>query len=148
MSSNEALAAHIMRIINKLIFLEKKSIFEFQGLRLYPSEIHLMGVITADQAINATAMARALGVTKGAVSQTLTRLEKKGILYKTKDPYNKNELTAHFTKLGEAAMESHQKMRSGLQKEYEQYLAALPEGEKEVIKQFLSHVEQFVDRLS
>ena len=140
-------AAQIIRIINKLIFLEKKSIFKYEGLKLYPSELHLMGVIEANKGINATKMAVELGITKGAVSQTLTRLEKKGILYKTKDHRNKNELTAHFTELGKDVLENHFISRLSFQKEYEQYLTTLTNKEKKVISQFLSNIEGFVDRL-
>ncbi len=107
-----------------------------------------MGVVAGDKRINATAMAKELGVTKGAVSQTLSRLEKKGILYKTKDPHNKNELSAHFTELGKSAIENHHEMRASLNSEYEKYIATLPGREKEVIRRFLTHVEKFVDRLS
>ena len=52
---------------------------------------------------NATEIAKQLGLTKGAVSQTVSRLEKKGIIVKTKDPYNKNELTLSLTPFGKKA---------------------------------------------
>jgi DNA-binding MarR family transcriptional regulator len=106
-----------------------------------------MGVIEATEGINATKMARELGITKGAISQTLARLEKKGILYKTRDHRNKNELTAHFTKLGKDVLKNHHVSRLSLQKEYEQYLTTLTNKEKKVVSQFLSNIEGFVDRL-
>ena len=56
-----------------------------------------MIAISESRATNATKIADELGVTKGAVSQTLTRLEKKGVLVKTKDASNKNELSLQFT---------------------------------------------------
>ena len=148
MKSDKTLSTHIMRIVNKLIFIEKKSIFEFQNIKLYPSEIHLMQVIDADQDLNFTQIAERLGVTKGAVSQTLTRLERKGILLKAKDPYLKNKLTANFTKLGQAAMKSRQYQTQALQNEYEYYLSTLSEKDKEVIHRFLNGIESFIDRLS
>jgi DNA-binding MarR family transcriptional regulator len=58
--------------------------------------IHLI-LVMSEQPTNATQMAQALHVTKGAVSQTISRLKKKGIIKKDKDPYLKNELTLMFT---------------------------------------------------
>ena len=53
---------------------------EISSQKLYPSEIHLLLLIDAQSQLNATGLAERLGLTKGAVSQTLTRLEKKGVL--------------------------------------------------------------------
>jgi len=147
MAADETLASHITRVINKLIFLEKKSIVEVDGVKLFPSEVHLLEVIVQDPTINALGMARKLGISKGAVSQTLTRLDKKGIIFKVKDPANKNEITAHFTGLGKKAVAQHDSMRASLQKEYEHYLRNLAKGERKVIHNFLAHVEGFIDRL-
>ena len=148
MEVDKAIAAQIMRVINKFILLEKKSVLEYRGIRLFPSEIHLMAVIDEDQATNATVMANKLGITKGAVSQTFSRLEKKGILTKIKDPYKKNELTAYFTKLGKGALKEHRKLRAVFQAEYEQYFSSLSANDRNVIQNFLSHMEHFADRLS
>ena len=146
--SHKAIAAQITRVVNKFIYLEKKkSVIEYRGVRLYPSEIHLMAVIAEDQATNATVMANKLGITKGAVSQTFARLEKKGILTKIKDPYNKNEVTAYFTELGEGALKEHRKMRASIQTKHEQYFWPLSENDRNVIRGFLSHLENFADKL-
>jgi DNA-binding MarR family transcriptional regulator len=147
MPQHENIGEHISRVINKLLFLEKRRVFEYGGIKLYPSELHLMGLIASDGTVNATSMAMAFGVTKGAISQTLSRLQKKGVLYKTKDPYNKNELSAHFTPFGKSALESHRKLVETLNAAYEQYISSLSEAEKEVISNFLKHVEAFVDGL-
>ena len=148
MNRPETFADRISKTINKLIFLEKKSIVEVAGVRLFPSEIHLMLVIDAHRSINAVTMAGKLGISKGAVSQTLTRLENKGMLVKKKDPAYKNELTAHFTALGETALAEHRRLRAALLAEYDLYLDALPAADRRVIERFLQHVEGFIDRLA
>jgi len=148
MIHTETFADGIARIINKLIFLEKKSIVEIGGIRLFPSEIHLLLVIAADRSVNAVTMARRLGISKGAVSQTLARLEKKGVLVKQRDPAYKNELTAHFTELGEKALARHNNLQQSLQAEYAAYLAAISQEERQVIQEFLRHIEGFIDRLA
>ena len=88
-----------------------------------------MLLVDEEQTINATKMAERLGVTKGAISQTLSRLEKKGVLHKIKDPYHKNELTASFTPLGQEALEQYRELRASFQKQYADYFSTLSESE-------------------
>lgn len=145
--SRKQLADQVLRLTNKVIFLEKKSILRHRDLKLFPSEIHLLDVIAQDQGINASEMAARLGVTKGAVSQTLARLEKKGVVHKTKDLHNKNELTVHFTKLGNEIFEQHRKTRAALQERFVGYLAGVSAEEREVIGRFLGKLEVFFDGL-
>jgi DNA-binding MarR family transcriptional regulator len=142
------LGDQILRISNKLLFLEKKSILEHGDLKLYPSEIHLITMIDEGQDINASKMAIGLGVTKGAVSQTLARLEKKGILNKTKDPQNKNELTVHFTPLGKDILKKNQRRRASIQKQYSKYFSDISEKERGIIGNFLTKMEKFFDSIA
>lgn len=75
---------------------------DHEGPRLYPSEIHLPQVIQEGADLSAGERAKRLGISKGAVSQTLKRLEKKGVIPKTKEPALRNKLTATLTGVGEA----------------------------------------------
>jgi DNA-binding MarR family transcriptional regulator len=135
----------IIQVINKTIFTEKRKVLKFKGVSLYPSEVHLMLVIKNDIDTNATEIANQLGLTKGAVSQTLSRLEKKGIILKTKDPYNKNELTLSLTGFGNKAYAFCQSTQASFIKAHEAYLAKLDPNEKEVISSFLQHMEKAID---
>ena len=146
-TDNISLAEQILRISNKLIFLEKKSIIKHGDLKLYPSEIHLIDVIAKGQDINASKMAARLGVTKGAVSQTLARLDKKGILRKSKDPQNKNELTVHFTPLGKKVLEEQKKLRTAFYEEYTKYFSNISEEEEAIIMGFLKKMGELFDGL-
>ena len=139
------ITAQIVRVINKTIFKEKRRIFNVEGVSLYPSEVHLMLVIKTDLDTNATEIARKLGVTKGALSQNLTRLEKKGVIMKTKDPYKKNELTLTLTALGKTAVKQCQSSQASFIEAQERYLAQLNSEEKEVIIRFLQHMEKAID---
>lgn len=147
-ADSETLATQMLWIIKRLTFHEKKKVLPYRDLKLYPSEIHLVLLIDDEPGINATQMAERLRVTKGAISQTLSRLEKKGVIHKTKDPYHKNELTASFTALGQEALEQYRKLRASLRNQYVRYFSTLSESEREVIGRFLSHVEVILDRMS
>lgn len=143
--SNGDIIGRLQRVINKILFLKKKSLFQFQGVNFYPSEIHLMLVISGESATNATQMARQLGVTKGAVSQTLNRLEKKGVLTKTKDPYHKNELTLNFTPFGTKAFRYYNQRSADFFRKHDRYLESFTDKEKKVIQRFLVQVESVFD---
>ena len=144
---NRAVFDQLQRVINKIIFLKKKDIFAFKGVKLYPSEIHLMMLVQESSAANATKMAERLGVTKGAVSQTMSRLETKGILRKEKDPYNKNELTLTFTPLGAEAFAFYSKITAEIYQAHAACLERYSRDEKEVIQKFLRDVENIFQTL-
>lgn len=138
------LSDHISRFLNRLIFLERKSVFTFKGLSLYPSEIHLMQLIKSGTASGATLMADKLGITKGAVSQTLTRLVKKNILTKAKDLSHKNELLIEFTPLGKDALEAFEHTRKETGKKYSAYLSGITQTERKTLEHFLHQMEKFL----
>ena len=141
------LAGRIRRVINRLIFLEKHAVFRDGSLRLHPSEIHLMQVIAEQPDLNAGEMAHRLGVSNGAVSQTLARLERKGVIKKVKDPSLKNRVTASFTESGRKAIEGFEEQQASSVESFSSYLTGLTEREREAIGSFLSHLEEFLKRL-
>lgn len=142
-----SLPGRIRRVVNRLIFLEKRSVLQHEGLRLHPSEIHLMQVIKERPDLNAGEMAQRLGVSNGAVSQTLGRLERKGVIKKAKDPSLKNRVTATFTESGRTAIRSFEEERASSMKSFSKYLAGLSERDREVIEGFLSRMEEFLEEL-
>lgn len=141
--TSKAYAAQMLQIIDKLVFLEKNQVFKYgKELKLYPSEIHLLLLMSDGQTSNSTEMARKLGITKGAVSQTISRLVRKGILNKNKDPYKKNELTAVFTALGNKVLIKCHNLRKVYYDHFLSYLSSLPGNDRETIGRFLYHFEE------
>ena len=141
------LTGQIRRVINHLIFLEKRSVLRLGKLRLHPSEIHLMQVISEYPDASAGEMAQRLGVSNGAISQTLARLEKKGVIHKHKDPSLKNRVTASFTASGKEAMERFEAEQASARETFSNYLAGLSKTERQVIESFLSRIENLVQGL-
>ena len=144
---NDKIINQIIQVINKIILNEKKRVLKLKGTSLHPSEIHLLLVIKNDIDTNATVIAKQLGLTKGAVSQTMSRLEKKGIIIKTKDPYNKNELTLSLTDFGKEAYKLCHSTKMAFIEAHNTLLAKLNSKEKEVILNFLLHMEKTIDDL-
>jgi DNA-binding MarR family transcriptional regulator len=146
-SDLNVLAGLMRRLVNRLIFLEKRSVFRRGRLRLHPSEVHLMQLINEQPDLNASEMAQNLGVTNGAVSQTLARLERKGAIKKARDRFLKNRVIVFFTPLGEEAIQRFEEQQASSRESFAKYLAGLSTKEREVIGDFLSHAEEFFKRL-
>ncbi len=140
----DSFVSQIQALVNQLLFLERKRNFTFEGMSLYPSEIHLMLETKGVQAVNATKIADKLGITKGAVSQTLSRLEKKGIIEKVKDPSYKNELSISLTPLGKRAYDQYQIICDTIYKHFYTTFSQYTDDEQEVIKRFLSDIGDIV----
>jgi DNA-binding MarR family transcriptional regulator len=106
-----------------------------------------MQVISEYPNASAGEMAQRLGVSNGAISQTLARLEKKGMIHKHKDTSLKNRVTAAFTASGKEAMERFEAEQASSKELFSNYLKGLSKTERKAIESFLSHIEEFVQRL-
>ncbi|HBU37484.1 MAG TPA: hypothetical protein DEB70_06725 [Planctomycetaceae bacterium] len=135
------IVSQIFTFIDRVLFIEKKTKVKFENVTLYPSEIHLILFLYREQDTNVTRIAERLGVTKGAISQTLSRLESKGVLHKVKDPNNKNELQAEFLPFGLTVLDHCLNITANIHTQYDDYLASLTENERETISKFVAHID-------
>ena len=132
------------RLANKLVFLEKRYVHVYGELRLHPSELHVLLAVRAAPDANATQLAAALGVTKGAVSQVQKRLEGKGVIVRRADASRKNAVTTAFTPLGRAALEDFLASRAAAGQAFAAYLEALSPETRELLAGFLAHLSDLV----
>ena len=146
MIKDEKLVNKILDHISKLTFLDRRKIFTFEKIKLYPSEIHLLFYIHDGQDTNLTKIAKHVGLTKGAISQTLSRLQKKGVIIKEPDSNRKNELHVTFTKMGKNLMEHVIKIKGTLGLGYFAYIKTLSEEQKELISNFLDIMVSVMDK--
>jgi DNA-binding MarR family transcriptional regulator len=137
MSQDRELVAKILDSISILVSLDKKRIITHKGEKLHPSEVQLLMFLYHVQDTNITAIAEKMGLTKGAISQTLSRLQKKGIISKEMFPEKKNELHVQFTDSGEQLMTQLNKGKKSVEGKYRRYIQTLSAKEKEAISNFL-----------
>ncbi len=97
-----------LSLINKYRTFEKMPHHYGTGEILYPAELVTIETIGAFPKINVTELAHKHGVTKGAVSQTLAKLERKKLVQKSKSPTNHKETLLKLTVKGEIAYHQHQ----------------------------------------
>ena len=78
------------------------------GVALYKTEIHTIRAIGENPGVNVTKLAWHMGVTKGAVSQTVNKLARKGLVNKARSPDDAKEVLLELTELGWIGFHSHE----------------------------------------
>jgi len=146
MSQDRELVAKILDSIATLVSLDKKRVVTHKGEKLHPSEVQLLMFLYHVQDTNITAIAKEMGLTKGAISQTLSRLQKKGIISKEMYPEKKNELHDRFTESGEELMNQLNKGKKSVEGKYHRYFLTLSMKEKEAISAFLDKMVSIMSK--
>jgi DNA-binding MarR family transcriptional regulator len=109
-------------------------------------EIHMIEIIGDNEGLSVTEIGALIGVTKGAVSQSLKRLEKKGLAVKNTDLANLSRLLVSLTAKGKAAYWAHKHWHETMDGGFGSYLASLGDRDVAVVVDFLTRVEDFLLR--
>jgi len=133
----------IMNLTQQLEKLPKKF---GTGELLSRSEIHLIEIIGDNEGLSVTDIGKYLGITKGAVSQSLKRLEAKGFSFKRTDPENLSRSIVMLTAKGFTAFWAHKHWHETMDGGFLQYMEELNTGEVNIIINFLERVEDFLKR--
>ena len=97
------------RVVTIMESMHAPSLSFGTGVLMYRREIHTIQAIGKNPGINITALAEYMGVTKGAASQTIKKLSKKGLVRKTYAPGNAKEVVLELTDLGWIGFHNHEK---------------------------------------
>jgi len=97
------------RVVTVMESMHAPSLSFGTGVPMFRREIHTIQAIGKNPGINITALAEYMGVTKGAVSQTITKLTRKGLVRKTYAPGNAKEVILELTDLGLIGFRNHEK---------------------------------------
>ncbi len=98
-----------IQAVHKYNALEKVPVKAGAKHSLYHSERHLLDMIGDHPGVNITEFARAAGITKGAVSQVVKKLEKKGLVERYKSGDNDKEVFLELTRPGRDIYLRHKK---------------------------------------
>jgi len=99
-----------LRLVHKVNAMEKEPVEHGKEFRLYHSERHMLDKVGDDPGMNVTEFARAVGVTKGAISQVIRKLETKGLVRRYKKSRNEKEVFIELTSLGRAFYEERKRI--------------------------------------
>lgn len=135
------------RILNKMMIIEKTPRTFGSEFLLYPSEIHTIEAIGKNPGLNITELARKQGVTKGAVSQTISKLVKKGFVIKMKDVNNDRGVFLKLSKPGEKAFAAHEAFHSTVHSPLTEFVANASRENLDFVNQLFSLIESFCDNV-
>jgi DNA-binding MarR family transcriptional regulator len=112
---------------------------------LTATEIHLVELIGDNhERLSVTDLSILLDITKGAVSQNLKRLEKKGVISKDEDPENLSRLIVKLTSKGKIAYFAHRHWHESMDGGFKDYFMALDQDRIDFLKEFMGKVELFI----
>jgi len=134
-----------LRIVTKISELDRKTRYYGTDHPLYEAEIHMIKSIKENEGIHVTGLADMLGVTKGAVSQIIMKLEHKGMIIKDTDPHNLSRLVLRLTSKGETAYLHHEKLHQKYDELFNGTLENATEENKAFLKSFLNSFEEQID---
>ena len=103
-------------------------------------------LLAAEQGLNYTAIARHFGITKGAVSQTMSRLQQKGVIQVCKNREARNAASVQLTDLGEDLIAGVHSIRFRLAPAVNATLVDLAPAELHGVDLFLERLEMVFSR--
>lgn len=115
------------------------------GMELYPAEIHMVTTVDMLEGASVTELAREFNVTKGAVSQQVAKLVKKGLLEKKGDPANGSRVIITTTDLGKTASDNHLDFHREYDKAFHAYLGGLDSASYKGVAQLAEEMNKWMD---
>lgn len=140
----DELVARFTRIVGLFNRLDSRP-YEFsEGEMLFRSELHALQAVGRGEGRTVTELGKAFGITKGAVSQIVGKLEAKGYLVKERNPACGKELLLGLSDRGKVAFTAHEALHRRIDREL---LAALEPVSPEDLARFgglLAKIEGFM----
>jgi DNA-binding MarR family transcriptional regulator len=134
-----------------LMELDKKTRYYGTDVPIFHSEIHVIKAIAEHPCIHVGGLADILGVTKGAVSEIIKKLERKALIIKEVDELNLSRYLLSLSKKGEKAHKIHMHYHALLNSVVENELQNATESELNFLSSFLlsliSRVENFDENI-
>lgn len=111
------------------------------GDLLYLTEVHTIIMVGKNKELNMTKLAEMMGVTKGAISQTIRKLSAKNLIVKQNSTNNK-EFNLKLTEKGRIVYDKQEAFNAGIFSFAESlYMKAKPQ-DREIVKQLFIQVIQ------
>lgn len=136
-NSKNKIAYTSLQLALALVDLDKKTRYFGTDVPIFYSEIHVIMAIAQHPGIHVGGLAEILGVTKGAVSEILKKLERKALVIKEVDDLNLSRYSLSLTEKGKKAHGNHMHYHDILNDMVEDELQNASEQELEFLSNFL-----------
>ena len=140
------LVEKFMGIVRRTAELENRPWHFGTAETLYRSEIFLLELIGDRESIGVTEAADLLGITKGAVSQTLKKLDAKGLVEKRSDPINSLKACLYLTNKGKSTFYAHKHWHETMDGGFKDYCSRLSQENIFFLDEFLNQLDAFLNK--
>jgi DNA-binding MarR family transcriptional regulator len=114
--------------------------------KIHHKEVHMVAHVGDNPNANMTMMASHLGVTKGAVSQVISKLEEKGIVRRYKQPGNSKEVLVELTDDGKIVYKTHKEIHSEMNCEILTQLDSFSSEQKDFLLFVFDWLDKYMDK--
>lgn len=104
------------KLISEIVARDKRPMQLPDGHRIYRFELHVIENIGAEEGISVNELARSMGVTKGAISQVVTKLCNNGLAEKVKGANNRKTVNLYLSEKGRGVFEGHRRFHEEVNK--------------------------------
>ena len=133
------------RVVNKYNALEKIPVKHGSGHDLYHSERHMLDRLGDNPDLNMSELAAQAGVTKGAISQIVKKLEGKGLVQRRKSAANDKEIFVELTETGRRVHGQRKQHNAETLAPLTRELAGYDVDEIAVVQRFFRWLDRFMD---
>ena len=132
----------MIRIINRYNEAEKKPRHYGTDDLLFPSEVHMVSLIGNNEGCGVSELARIAGVTKGAISQIVKKLETRGLIVKSEERGNSSKVLVNLTNKGRVVYYAHEMHHEDMSVGLSEYIESLDDEKVKIIQEFLNKVDE------
>ncbi|MDQ0193574.1 MarR family winged helix-turn-helix transcriptional regulator [Paenibacillus wynnii] len=141
LNDNNTGSRNLGRLIMQLRRLERQPHTFGSAGPLTPSEIHTIEAIGSEGTVLMSELAGRLGITKGAVTQLIARLEIKELVVRSPHPNDSRGTMISLTEKGKEANTAHEEVQRQF---YNQLRAQLSEQEIEIFEKGIDKLNSFL----
>lgn len=142
-SHSKSASLQLGRLFHQIRRLERSPRSFGEAGLLTPSEIHTIDAIGYEGCILMKELAKRLSITKGAVTQTVSRLESKDLVQRASHPEDSRAVIVSLTEKGKNAYRVHEELHSHFLKELSTQLS---QKEIDIFIKSIDKLVQFLEK--
>jgi DNA-binding MarR family transcriptional regulator len=131
-----------LNVIAEFYEVDRKARTFGTDTELYHSEIHMLQCIAENPELHISGIARNLGITRGATSQTAKRLERKQMIVKKPDEKNRLRVVMRLSDKGKTACSNHRRAHERYNHKITTVLTGARAPELHFLKSFLERFQE------
>lgn len=138
----QTISRHLLDAVEQFNRYDKKARAFGTDNELFVAEIHLIDFIGSNENCCISYIAKSTNVTKGAVSQMVKKLERKGYLIKLDDSGNRSRVIVQLTEKGRKAFEEHRRYHKELDEKVFSVVKKYDEQQRSMLCEFLQEIRK------